>query len=65
MSAFIPDYNQTVLSYKIGNDLRSFMSGVVENEKNVWIHPPRDEYFKILEINPFPFIKDLTKIGTK
>jgi len=63
----IPDYNQTILSYsyqsKFGlGDFGSF-SGVIENENNVWMHPPRDEYFKILELNPFPYIKSPNKIG--
>jgi hypothetical protein len=30
-------------------------TGVIDNKKNVWIHPPRDYTFKILELNPFPF----------
>jgi len=32
-------------------------TGLVENEKNIWLHPPRECLFSILEINPFPFIK--------
>ncbi|WP_241244297.1 hypothetical protein [Flagellimonas marinaquae] len=64
---FNPDYNQTVLSYSYltHNDFAPFgsTSGVIENEKNVWMHPPRDKYFKILEINPFPYIKAPYKIG--
>lgn len=30
-------------------------TGVVDNKKNVWIHPPRQYTFKILQLNPFPF----------
>ena len=41
------------------------MSGAIENEANVWIHPPRDKYFKILELNPFPYAKAPYEIGTK
>ena len=41
------------------------MSGAIENEGNVWIHPPRDKYFEILELNPFPYIKAPYNIGTK
>lgn len=63
----IPDYNQTVLSYSYltHNDFAPFgsTSGVIENERNVWMHPPRDKYFKILELNPFPYIKAPYKIG--
>ncbi len=29
------------------------------------MHPPRDKYFRILELNPFPFIKAPYKIGNK
>lgn len=64
-----PDYNQTVISYKYPqrNGKVNFNSytGVIENEKNVWIHPPRDRFFRILEINPFPFIRAPYEIGTK
>lgn len=43
----------------------SSTSGVVENGKNVWMHPHRDKYFMILELNPFPYIQRPFKIGTK
>tara|TARA_R110002074_G_scaffold122612_1_gene257238 strand:+ start:56 stop:898 length:843 start_codon:yes stop_codon:yes gene_type:complete len=65
MADHIPDYNQTALVYKIGNNKGYSMSGAIENEANVWIHPPRDKYFEILELNPFPYIKAPYKIGTK
>lgn len=62
-----PNYNQTVLSYSYwtSNNMASFgsHSGVIENEKNIWMHPPRDQYFKILEINPFPYVQSPLKIG--
>ncbi|MDR2836179.1 MAG: hypothetical protein LBV69_08320 [Bacteroidales bacterium] len=29
---------------------------IIENNIEVWIHPPRDYFFKILELNPFPYI---------
>lgn len=63
----IPNYNQTVLSYSYWskNTMAPFgsQSGVIENEKNVWMHPPRDQYFQILELNPFPYIKKPHKVG--
>ncbi|MBT6567517.1 MAG: hypothetical protein HON19_01260 [Flavobacteriales bacterium] len=65
MAKHIPDYNQTVLIYKNGMLKKYSMSGAIENEANVWIHPPRDKYFMILELNPFPFIKAPYEIGTK
>jgi hypothetical protein len=64
-----PDYNQTVISYNFPqyNGERNFNSatGIIENEKNVWMHPPRLKLFRILEINPFPFIQAPYKIGNK
>lgn len=65
MAKYVPDYNQTVLFYKIGSSNSFSMSGAIENEGNVWIHPPRDHYFRILELNPFPYIKAPYEIGTK
>lgn len=67
MIQYVPDYNQTILQYDyptISNALPfNSISGAIENEKNVWIHPPRDKYFRILELNPFPFIKAPYEIG--
>lgn len=67
MIQYAPDYNQTLLQYDYiteNNDLPfNSISGAIENENNVWIHPPRDRYFRILELNPFPFIKTPYKLG--
>lgn len=64
-----PKYNQTLLEYNCLNEKNDSpfysISGAIENEKNVWIHPPRDAYFRILELNPFPFIKAPYKVGNK
>ncbi|SFD49806.1 hypothetical protein SAMN05518672_102185 [Chitinophaga sp. CF118] len=30
-------------------------TGVIDNYKNLWMHPPRQFTFKILQLNPFPF----------
>lgn len=65
MSEYLPDYNQTVLAYILADSMPFSMSGAIENEANVWIHPPRDHYFEILELNPFPYIKAPYKIGNK
>lgn len=32
-------------------------TGIVENDMNIWLHPPRDSFFGILELFPFPYIK--------
>jgi len=65
----IPGYNQTAISYeyimKNGEPFTMETTGAVENEMNVWIHPPRGSFFEILELNPFPYIKAPYKIGTK
>jgi len=39
---------------------RSFLcsgvsTGAIDNYKNLWIHPPRQFTFRILQFNPFPF----------
>ncbi|MEJ1223106.1 hypothetical protein [Sediminicola sp. 1XM1-17] len=65
-----PDYNQTIIAYTYptqGDYVGSIRSssGVIENEGNIWMHPPRDNYFEILELNPFPYIKAPYQIGTK
>lgn len=69
MIQHIPDYSQTIIQYqyltKSGNAPFQSSSGVIENEANIWMHPPRDRYFQILELNPFPFIKAPYKIGNK
>jgi hypothetical protein len=65
MSNSIPDYNQTNLKYVIFDESSYSMSGVIENEANLWMHPPRDYYFRILELNPFPYIKAPYKIGNE
>ncbi|WP_432412854.1 hypothetical protein [Rasiella sp. SM2506] len=67
MIQHIPDYNQTIIqySYLTQNGIAPFngASGVIENEANIWMHPPRNKYFRILELNPFPYIKAPYKVG--
>ena len=62
------DYNQTVEAfYFLFDDQRSrwplSYSGIVENERNLWMHPNRDCLFQILELNPFPYIQYPIKKG--
>lgn len=66
----MPDYNQSILFYNYPTALDyagsiNSASGVIENEANIWMHPPRDQYFEILELNPFPYIKSPYEVGTK
>lgn len=69
MIQFQPDYNQTILKYEChtenGKAFSNSMSGVIENENNIWMHPPRDKYFRILELNPFPFINAPYEVGNE
>ncbi|MBK7128771.1 MAG: hypothetical protein IPM74_02170 [Crocinitomicaceae bacterium] len=66
-----PDYDQTVICYilwpdtLLGSPVEASFTGVIENEKNIWMHPPRSFLFGILEINPFPFIQKPYEIGNK
>lgn len=66
---YYPDYNQTVILYDFqminGEFWNNEMTGVIENSKNIWMHPPRMELFKILELNPFPYIKAPYEVGNK
>ena len=38
-------------------------TGIVENAENIWVHPPRDGFFKSLETCPFPYVKLNKPIG--
>lgn len=61
-----PKYYQVGISYIIEkNDVNPYITGLIENEKNIWLHPPREFLFRILELNPFPYIKYPLQIGHK
>jgi hypothetical protein len=64
-----PDYNQTVILYDFklldGSSGTNEMTGVIENRKNLWLHPPRTGLFSVLELNPFPYIKQPLKVGAE
>ncbi|WP_026231959.1 hypothetical protein [Neolewinella persica] len=63
MREMIPGYSQTGLKYDYyDRDKKSLYpkegSGVIENERNVWVHPfRRDLYFAMLNANPYPFVR--------
>ncbi|GHN02291.1 hypothetical protein WSM22_37800 [Cytophagales bacterium WSM2-2] len=66
----ISNKNQTPLQYgyQYANDKEagfSSTSGVIENEMNTWMHPWRDRYFMILELNPFPYIRAPFTVGNE
>ena len=59
-----PIYYQTGISYIIDkNNLNHPKTGLIENERNIWFHPPREYLFQILELNPYPYIKYPLEIG--
>jgi len=65
-----PDYNQTVIEYKfIYNFEKTKRSrentGLIENHKNIWMHPSRQGLFRITQLNPWPFIQKPYKVGNK
>lgn len=65
----MPEYNQTAIDYEYlmenGKSFGRETTGAIENDMNVWAHPPRSNFFQILELNPFPYIKAPYNIGTK
>jgi hypothetical protein len=54
------EYPQTIIRYEYldnaGQVVNSEETGVIDNKVNIWLHPPRSDLFKILELDPFPFI---------
>jgi len=61
---------QSCIEFRYVTNMGDFVSrwettGLIENEKNIWMHPPRSSLFGILEINPFPFIQKPYEKGNK
>ena len=58
--------NQTeiIFSYESKPSAISY-TGLVENKRNVWLHPPRQGFFQALETCPFPFIQLKKPVGFK
>ena len=49
---------QTEVVISCDPDFKTFeRTGVVDNPKNKWMHPPRTNYFRVLETCPFPYVK--------
>jgi len=70
VSNVIKDYDETLArEVYIKNDRSKcedqIISGLIENEMNVWLHPFREYLFSILETSPFPYIKAPIEIGNK
>lgn len=69
-NTFESDYNQTVIKMEYLDEEKETLggwekTGVIENHGNIWIHPFRQYFFKILELNPFPHIKNPIEVGNK
>ncbi len=64
-----PGYNRTVVQYDYltasGSANYSEVTGLVENAKNIWMNPPRAKLFRILELNPTPFVQAPYAVGNK
>jgi hypothetical protein len=66
---FLKSYNQTPFEYYYLNRVKNIINkrnesaGLIENAKNTWLHPPRENLFMILEMNPFPFVQCPIEIG--
>jgi len=60
-SNFDSEYSQTVvqyLYYDANNKLMlSEKTGLIENDRNIWLHPPRSADAAILQLSAFPYIK--------
>ncbi len=60
----IKNQTEVVISYE--PDMRKYHNtGIVENESNIWLHPPRSGSFRVLETCPFPYIKFPLSKGLK
>lgn len=63
------DYAKTAAKYdyRLYNSVAKVreQSGLVENEENVWMTPPRFMIFRMLEMNPYPYIKAPFEVGNK
>lgn len=56
-----PDYKQTeIVLYEYNLHYKTLdkeLTGVIENSKNIWLHPFRMNAFQILQLSPFPYVK--------
>ena len=63
---FNEEYGQTRSSWALigDNGWRSY-SGIEESDTAVWIHPPRTNLYRKLELSPFPMVKYPLEVGNK
>lgn len=62
--------NQSTIRYQYFNGSGDLMpielrTGVVDNQSNIWLHPPRDSFFKVLNLSAYPFVKFPLQTGKK
>lgn len=38
-------------------------TGIIENDKRIWLHPPRNNQYLLTEIAPFPDFRKKSKVG--
>jgi hypothetical protein len=61
--------DQTGIAFRYFNQDKKLVTeqwtGLIENDKNTWLHPPRAQFFAITEFSTFPFIKTPYVIGRK
>ena len=59
LDALFPEYSQTIIQQNYYSFYREILfdgsTGIIENEKNIWMHTFRGKYFSVLEFSPFPF----------
>ncbi len=55
------NYNQTeIILSQLDHHQKALtreLTGVIENDKNIWLHPFRSNIFQMLQFAPFPFVK--------
>ena len=64
MAKYMPDYNQTSIRYNYPDGYNT-MTGVIENTKNLWMHPPRAGIFSLMQLSGFPFVTYPIKVNNQ
>ena len=61
LDELFPDFSQTVIQQRYYSPNNTILfdgySGLIDNTKNIWIHPFRGKFFSVTEFSPFPYIK--------
>ncbi len=61
LDQLFPDYSQTVIQQLYYSSDTALLfdgaTGLIENQKNIWLHPFRGKFFSVTEFSPFPYIK--------